>query len=76
MDQRIKIIARDFEGKFVFEMNVEAPIPYPYLFFQDRLFVMSRDEPNVLLERSYCVFKNSEPPKPRLREAKDSQRPH
>ena len=51
-----KVKLKDFDGKVVFEMNLKEPLTFPYLFWQNRLFVTSRDESAVLLERSYHVF--------------------
>jgi len=46
----------DFGGKVVFEMNLKNPLAFPYLFWEGRLFVTSRDNPLIYLERSYHVF--------------------
>lgn len=56
MDQKVKITLKDFEGKVVLAWDDDAPLPFAYLFHNERLFVSSRDDMNTLLERSYCVF--------------------
>lgn len=51
-----KIKLKDFNGDVVYEMTLKAPLSFPYLFWDSRLFVTSRDEQGTLLERSYHVF--------------------
>jgi hypothetical protein len=59
-DQRkefpINVKLRDFGGEVVFEMNLKDSLSFPYLFWDGRLFVTSRDNPHIYLERSYHVF--------------------
>jgi hypothetical protein len=59
-DQRkefpINVKLRDFGGEVVFEMNLKEHLNFPYLFWDGRLFVTSRDNPLIFLERSYHVF--------------------
>ena len=55
---------RTLGGEVLFEMNLEAPLPFPYVFWNERLFVMSKDDPGILLERSYCMWVD-EPPLPK-----------
>jgi hypothetical protein len=52
----INVKLKDFGGEVVFEMNLKAPLAFPYLFWENRLFVTSRDNPHIYLERSYHVF--------------------
>lgn len=55
------VVLKDFEGKIVKEMNLARPLPFAYVFYMDDLFVVSRDEPNVLLQRSYCIWVENPP---------------
>jgi hypothetical protein len=52
----INVKLHDFGGKVVFEMNLKDPLNFAYLFWEGRLFVTSRDNPLICLERSYHVF--------------------
>lgn len=65
MAEKVKVVLRDFKGETVIELSVPGGLPFPYLFYQSRLFVSSRDEANVLLERSYCIFEPEAPGQPR-----------
>ena len=56
--QLFNVKLKNFDGKIVADLNFEKPMPFPYLFHQQRLYVSSRDEPGVMLERSYCVLMN------------------
>lgn len=47
---------KDFGGKVVFDFNMKKPLAFSYMFWKNRLFVTSRDDSNILLERSYHVF--------------------
>jgi len=60
--EKLKIVLKDFEGKAVLELNSEVPLPHPYMVYQGRLFVSSRDDLNTYLERSFCVFFNQNTP--------------
>ena len=47
---------KDFGGEVVCEICLKDPLPFPYLFWNQRLFVTSRDDARILLERRYHLF--------------------
>lgn len=55
-EKRVEYVLRDYSGATVQTFSLKAPLQHPYIFWHKRLFVASRDEPNILLERSYHVF--------------------
>lgn len=56
MAEKIHVICKNFNGEEALSFDLEVPIPFPYLFYKNRLYVASRDEANIMLERSYVVF--------------------
>lgn len=58
---KFEIKLKDFDGKQVMLLRLMEPLPFPYLFWNQRLFVTSKDEPGVLLERSYMVYMHNPP---------------
>jgi hypothetical protein len=49
----ITIKLKDFDGKVVREFKAQSPLAFPYLFWGTALFVSSRDDSTVYLQRSY-----------------------
>jgi hypothetical protein len=57
-EKKVQLFFRDFDGQVILEFRVSAPLPFPYVFHEGRLFVASKDDENTYLERSYCVYTN------------------
>lgn len=55
---RFTYVLKDFKGQVVKEIDTENPLTFPYLLFQNRLFVTARDIPGTFLERSHHVWVN------------------
>lgn len=51
-----RYVLKDSDGKVAAVYDFVEPLPLAYLIWRKRLFVTSRDEPGVLLERSYHVL--------------------
>lgn len=62
-DQTPKIQIRlvDLEGNICFQSMFFEPLPLAYMMWGGRLFVTSRDDRNVYLERRYLVLTNKIP---------------
>jgi hypothetical protein len=54
---------KDMDGKVIHTFQMGEPLQFPYLIFNKKLYVTSRDEVGVLLERSYHVLMMQEAPK-------------
>lgn len=53
---------RDFQGVVVHRFRCEAPLQFPYLIWKDRLYVASRDDTTMMLERSFHILMMDEQP--------------
>jgi len=54
--KKFNVKLKNYDGVVEFNFDLNDPLSFPYVFLHNRLFVTSRDEPNVLLERSYHVM--------------------
>ena len=58
-EEKVIVKLKSFEGDVIYELKLKVPLQFPYLLWKDRLFVNSRDEANVMLERSYHALVDS-----------------
>ena len=54
--KKFNVKLKNFDGAVEFDLNLDDPLQFAYVFLNGRLFVTSRDDVNTLLERSYHVM--------------------
>jgi hypothetical protein len=52
----VKVELRDFEGKVVRTLQSSTPLAFPYLLWKNQLFVTSKDNVNIYLQRSFYLL--------------------